>query len=312
MENKLTLSERFSSNVQIQYCAEVGKSNLSEYEQMLLQHLFIKINYTLIELEKKRDHNKNKLEYKWSNLNMEKLAIDSVNRIQLGLDALIPNHISPIAYKNKSGKYDLDLRIGYAGKLFYKKNISKEEILDIRIELVHETDQFIIHKKSKDNPIENYTFNINSPFDRGPVKAGFGYVVYKNEILNKLTIVTMEHFKKAKENSLSNKFWEPYSEEMMIKTIIHRTMDRVEIDPRKIKFEHFKAESEQYEIEEKKEIISFESEHKSLEQKEENEIKCKGAINMPLKESQFIALEGNTRESWDGYAKQKRDIDPGF
>jgi len=235
-----TTSQRFVEAVERQFRAELGSAlHFTQHEKILAQHLFVKIDSVLKELEAKRQESGNKSmpAYAWENINLSKLAIDAVHRINLGLDALIPNHIHPIPFLNKrTKKYDLDLRVGYQGKLFTRMELAVERPKDIIISLVHETDTFIPHMRSHSNPIEHYEFKINNPFDRGKVIGGFGYIVYDDPTKNRLVIVTPRDFEKAEKASQTNAFWgdDKWRLEMMRKTVIHRVADQIPLDPRKI------------------------------------------------------------------------------
>jgi recombination protein RecT len=174
---------------------------------------------------------------------MQKLAIDAVHRISLGLDALVPNHIHPIPYLNgRTQKYDLDLRIGYAGKDYYYRQMALEAPKDIRYELVYKTDSFSVRKKDEDNEVETYTFVAANPFNRGDVVGGFGYISYPDPLKNKIVIVTMDDFKKAQDAAGSDKFWGKWKENMQLKTIVHRTVTHIILDPKKINASFAKVE----------------------------------------------------------------------
>jgi recombination protein RecT len=201
----------------------------------LAQHLFVKIDMALKEAEARRNPATNKVPYSWAKINMQKAALSAVHRIELGLDGLIPNHIWPIAYyNNRAGVYDLDLRIGYAGKDYYYRKMALCPIVDIIYELVHENDRFTVIKKSINEGVESYTFEIPKPFDRGQVVGGFGYIMYQNPSMNKLVIVDNAAFEKAKSAAKSKEFWNNHSEEMKYKTIVHRTVKSIVLDPEKI------------------------------------------------------------------------------
>lgn len=87
-----THSERFAAMVERQFAGEVGNLNFTSYEKTLAQHLFIKVDAALAEAETKR-RDASKPAIAWPNINMTKLAIDAVNRVQLGIDALIPGSL---------------------------------------------------------------------------------------------------------------------------------------------------------------------------------------------------------------------------
>lgn len=231
------VSEAFTNSI----IREFGKSatggvNLTPYQKRLAQHLFIKIDAALKDLEKKRaDSGKNTAQIVWGNINMQKLAMDAMHRIELGLDALIPNHISPIPYFNsRLAKYDLDLRIGYIGKDYYRRQMALDPPLDIVYELVHANDHFKPLKKSIKNHVESYEFDIKEPFNRGDVVGGFAYLVYQDERKNKLIIVTDDDFKKSQNKAPSQDFWKSYPEEMKYKTLVHRATNRLQVDPEKV------------------------------------------------------------------------------
>ena len=146
-----------------------------------------------------------------------------------------PNHIHPIPYFMKAtGKYALDLRIGYAGKDCYRRKVALTPPVDIVYELVYEKDTFKPVKKGIGNEIESYQFEITSPFDRGAVIGGFGYIMYEDVRKNQLVIVTKADFDKSKKAAQSNTFWDNHPEQMQFKTLVHRTTSKIPIDPMKV------------------------------------------------------------------------------
>lgn len=243
---KATPSERFTSMVERQYTSEIGKLDMTDYDRTLLQHLFIKCDASFIEANAKLAQGKTPIA--WQNINMTKLAIDAVNRIRLGIDALIPGHLYPIAYFNGTTKqYDIDLRIGYKGEAYYIRQASMRPIRDIRIELVYSTDEFIVFKKGLSSKVEGYDFHVKHPFERGDVVGGFAYIEYEDEQDNVLIVLSKKSFDKYKALAGSDRFWGSWYEEMCYKTLVHRATSRVTIDPRKINIEALatvKAEEE--------------------------------------------------------------------
>lgn len=230
-------SVRFVNEVQRQFVAELGDSlKFSDYEKTLAQHMYVKIDAVLADLETKRT-DQNKPAIVWANVNLQKLALDTVHRIGLGLDALIPNHIHPIPYLNgRTKQYDIDLRIGYAGKDYCRRKTTYEEPVDVIYQLVHEHDVFEPLMRSARNEYESYIFEIQKPFDRGKVLGGFGYIMYQDPKKNKLVLVTAKDFEKAKKASGTDKFWaaDKWEEEMMYKTIVHRVSEKLPLDPTKV------------------------------------------------------------------------------
>lgn len=230
-------SQRFLTQVEKQFVSEVGSSvQFTEFEKTLAQHLFLKINETLKELESKRKNDY--APFKWENVNMEKLALDAVHRVNLGLDALIPAHIYPIPYWNKNvKKYDLNLQIGYKGEDYYMRQMAVEKPKDVTYRLVYENDHFKPIWKDVNSEKETYEFEPSeNPFDRGQVVGGFGYIEYEDPTKNKLVLVYPRDFAKAENASKGTGFWEEdnWREEMQYKTIVKRTLKHLPLDPKKI------------------------------------------------------------------------------
>ena len=235
-----TISERFTAMVVREFSSGAGMVEFGPLQRRLAQHLYIKIDMVLKDAEAKRldklaGRADTGVSISWTNVNMQRLAMDSVHRIQLGLDALIPNHLHPIPYFNgRTKKYDLDLRIGYAGKDYYHRGMALVQPIDIIYELVYETDTFKPIKKTAKNPIESYEFEIVNPFNRGDVVGGFAYIMYEDERKNKLILVTGADFEKSRKKAGSDMFWGPHPDSMKWKTIVHRTMKYIPLDPEKI------------------------------------------------------------------------------
>lgn len=265
-----TYSQRFTAAVVKEFGNEVGVIELSPYQQTLAKHLFIAVDTQLKSLEAKRlEKKQDKAPIVWQNVNMAKLALDAVHRVELGLDALIPNHIHPVPYFNKAlKKYDLSLDIGYAGKDCYKRKLAIDPPVDIIYELVHKTDTFKPIKKSAINQAESYEFVINEPFSRGEVIGGFGYIVQEDPTKNQLVIVTKEDMDKSKRLAKSDTFWKAHPKEMQFVVLVRRTTAKIALDPEKINasVHHVEvtelAENEMLKIEENanQEVIDIEPE----------------------------------------------------
>src|SRR5690606_11354912 len=177
----------------------------------------------------------------WHNVDRQKLALDTVHRVSLGLDALIPNHISPVFYWNsKKNCYDVDLSIGYVGRDFIAREHALEVPVGIVYELVYSTDTFKALPKSAARDVEAYEFEITSPFDRGEIVGGFGYIIYDDPRKNRLVLVTKRDFRRSQGSSKSN-FWQNHDVEMHLKTVVHRTATKVPLDPRKVNAAAFAA-----------------------------------------------------------------------
>jgi len=247
-----TNSERFVAEIERQFIAEMGEGvKFTDYEKTLAQHLYVSTVTALQKQEterQKRAKPGNGTPITWENLNCTKLALDAVHRINLGLDALVPNHISPIAYWNsKALKYDVDLRIGYAGKDYYKRKVAIKNPIDIEYHLVYETDHFVPIKRDSKHSQDNYVFEIKEPFNRGKVVGGFGYIIYDDPTENKLVLVEKKEFDKARAYAQTDKFWEKHPIDMMYKTLVHRVTKQIPVDPAKVNKSYLFVEDQETE-----------------------------------------------------------------
>lgn len=268
-EQKQLPAQQFISK--IGYCWDAEFNNELKFDnnqKTLGQHLFLKINQSFKELnEKWIDKGQNK-KISWDNIDTNKLLIDSVHIINLGLDGLLKNHLHIIPFWNKSkGKYDINLMPGFMGKDFYRRKVAPIEPLNIIYELVFETDFFKAIKKDKDHKIETYEFCINEPFKRGKIIGGFGYIEFENQSLNKLITVSEDDFVRYSSKSKQKYFWDENPIEMRYKTIVHRTTEKLQEDPNKVNQSYFKIENEEFKGEdsekidnEKVELIDFDKE----------------------------------------------------
>ena len=246
-----TDAERFTNMVIREFSGTVGTGlQMTAYQQKLAQHLFLKVDATLKELEAKRlsKSNPTGTPITWANINMPKLAIDAVHRVDLGLDALIANHVHPIPYFNgKLQKYDLDLRIGYVGKDYYRRKFAREQPVNVIYELVYETDKFKPIKKGFKNDCDSYEFEITNVFDRGKVIGGFGYIMFEDPRKNVLVTIGPKQFNRSKAAAKANEFWERDEESMQFKTLVHRTMDKLPSDPEKVNESFLAVQAEEAE-----------------------------------------------------------------
>lgn len=238
-----TQGEKFTNLVVREFGSTIGDSlDMTPYQRHLAQHLFIKIDATLKDLEAKRTGDRQPVA--WSNINLNRLAIDAVHRIDLGLDALIANHIHPIPYWNsREGKYNLDLRIGYVGKDFYRRRMAVDEPQNIIYELVYSADRFVPIKRTLNNAIESYEFEVTTPFDRGEIVGGFGYIVYADSHKNQLVIVTEKDFQKSMARAKTQDFWTQNPVEMRYKTLVLRVTEKLQVDPRKVNESYLTVEA---------------------------------------------------------------------
>lgn len=252
--SQLTISEKFVSKVEKQFVAEMGEPlSWTPLQRALAQHLFVKIDSALQALELKRfraPSKKSDPAITWEHVNMTKLAMDAVSRVTLELDAAIPNHIHVIPYLNgTTKKYDVDLRVGYMGVDHCRRKFAVDPVVDIRYQLVHETDRF---SHGVRNGIAYVEFEQTSPFNPGEVVGGFGYITYDDPRKNKVVIVEYREFEKAMKASKGTEFWggiqaayedgkrvagefdEKFRKEMQFKTVVHRVCAKIALDSSKV------------------------------------------------------------------------------
>jgi recombination protein RecT len=273
MENKavvkqnMSISTRFTNKIMQEFSGTIGDGvKFDKEKKRLSQHLFVKIDASLKEADARRKPNATPVT--WENVNMQKLALDAVYRIELGLDALIENHISIIPYFNgKLQKYDVDLRIGYSGKDYYRQKFAIDPPKKIIYHLVHETDELTFTPQDSENPIEKYTFKVPNPLKRGAVIGGFGYMVYEDETKNKFIPVSMAEILRAEKSAQSKKFWDPFRDRMQYKTLVNIVTHgrNLPTDPAKVSESYFKVEhQEAIEAGEKEEVETIEISHSEV------------------------------------------------
>lgn len=260
----LAMSERFTNQVLKEFGNNVvGAIQVTDYQRQLIQGYFIGIDRALKKAEedrlRKNAGNKDKqydntLPVVWANVNLNDLALDVVHYAKMGLDMMQDNHLAPVPYKNKkTQKYDLTLMPGYNGIQYIAEKYAVEKPLMVTVELVYSTDTFKPIKKSKDNRVESYEFEINNAFDRGSIVGGFGYIEYADPVKNKLIIMTIKDIEKRKPKYAAAEFWggkkvewvdgkkqevetEGWYEEMVLKTVKREAYSAKHIprDPKKI------------------------------------------------------------------------------
>jgi len=243
---KPTVAESFVAKVMKHFTAQLGDMvEWGPYQRMLAQHLYIKIDNSLKELQSKGKA------VHWGNVNMVKLAVDAVHVVNLGLDGLLRNHVDVIPYKNgaltnASGTtmYDLAIRPGYRGKLYSYQRASTKPIRRVIVQLLFEGDTFV----PKFSPSgDSYEYVPKDVFREDEnIVGGFTFLAYEDERNNKLVPVTMRDFKKSQSSSkarvttttnedgevvTSGNFWKDWYPEMCEKTCVHRGMDAVELSP---------------------------------------------------------------------------------
>lgn len=251
----LTYSEMFTQAVQKEFVSKAGKLELTSFQEKLIQNYFIKLDQVLKDSEKKRlmksEQNRDATPIIWQTVNMEKLSLDVVAFSSLGLDPCQKNHLSFIPFKNNStGKYDINLMIGYVGMELKAKKYGYDVPDLVITELVYSTDIFKQFKKDHNNKIENYSFEVTNDFDRGDIIGGFYYKSYFDDPeKNSIRVLSRKDIEKRKPKYASTEFWggekkkygsnemevvEGWEDEMFLKTIKRAAYDSIPIDSAKI------------------------------------------------------------------------------
>ena len=266
-ENKLvnvepTVSERFIGKVigECKAAASNAQFEVSESQRKLIQEYFHGIDAALMAAETKRAGqvesgwaNASPVPVTWANVNLNRLALDSMYYSRLGLSMQAPNTLHPIPYFNrKTNKYDVNFMLGYRGKGFIAKKYAFYPFKNIIFELVYANDKFEVAKKAGfDDDGDKYTFTISNPFDRGDVVGGFGYVQYEDSTMNRLYTMSLKEILKRKPKNASVEFWggektvwnkgqkhietvEGWPEEMMLKTVMRYVYGKIDINPSKV------------------------------------------------------------------------------
>lgn len=255
-----TVSERFTNLVMREFSGSVGKVDVTEAQRSLIQGYFMGCDKAIKNSEKDRvaknewSNNKNEVPYSWNNVIIdETLAQEIVVNAKLGLDMTVPNHVSPILFKdNKTNKYAFTFMRGYRGKELIAKKFAFQSFEDVRVELIYSSDTFKPVKKDSKHDHDDYEFEINNPFDRGTVVGGFAYVTYEDAKNNTLYMMTAKDIEKRKPKYASANFWggmkkvkdyktgkyseekiEGWYEEMCLKTISNYVYSRIALDPAK-------------------------------------------------------------------------------
>lgn len=259
-----TAAQNFTKRIEKQFAGELGQSvQWSPVQQRLAQHLFIKIDGQLRALETKRAGNRKKQDeppIAWANVNMHKLTLDAVHRVNLGLDALIANHIHVIPYLNtRTRLYDVDLQIGYTGLDHCHRTFARENPIDVTYQLVYEGDHFSIDRSAG---WEQPLYEPKDYFNPGNVIGGFGYIQYEEPRKNRVIVVPYREFEKAMKASKGVEFWggvqkewkdgklvegefdEKFFNEMCYKTVVKRVVAKIPLDPEKVNAVSWNAISE--------------------------------------------------------------------
>jgi len=259
---------RFTEMVLKEMTTLSGGVEPTNLQKKLMQSYFIKMSSTLDLLETKRmaktEQYREEIPYSWANVNLPDLTQKVVAYTAISLDPLQKNHISLIPYLNKhTKKYDVGFLDGYVGKELKAKKYGYD-VPDLFVhEIVYSNDTFKMYKKSKDNKIEDYKFEVaENAFDRGEVVGGFYAHIWfdkpEKNIVKEFSKTAIEKRRPAK---ASAEFWggdkevtvwkvnpdnntkyqaketitvEGWYDEMCLKTIKRASYDAIAIDSEKI------------------------------------------------------------------------------
>ncbi len=238
-QDQKSIAKRFTDKVLAEVISNSDNGiSVPVSRKKLIQGYFVAIDRALQKAEETRlDKKKGGLPYNWNNVNLDSLALDVMYYSKLGLDMQQQAHLYPIPYKNnRTGKYDINLMMGYAGKELITKKYALDKPLNITFELVKATDKFEPIKKDRDNNVESYKFEITNPFDRGDVIGGFAYIEYSDPSKNKLIIMSLAEILKRKPKYASPQVWGTWNEDMYLKTLKRAVYHSkyIPLDPAKI------------------------------------------------------------------------------
>ncbi len=264
---QLSPSARFTEMV-VREMAGVGIMKPTEFQKKLAQNYFVKLDSQLKDLEQKRQGKsadyQEEIPYSWQTVNMAKLAQDVAAFTSIGLDPMLKNHVSLIPYANGVTKvYDIGFLDGYVGKELKVKKFGYD-VPDMFVhELVYENDTFELFKKSAKNKIEDYNFEITTPFDRGElVGAFYAHIWFDKPEKNTVVAWNRAQIEKRKPKKAATEFWggtkkqkvwvdnpkqagkkmqveqeviiEGWFDEMCLKTIKRASYEAIAIDSEKI------------------------------------------------------------------------------
>jgi len=268
-----TQAERFTDMVVREFSQNAGEVvKLTDFQKRLCTSYFIAVDNSLKKAEVKRlakkEEYRDPLPLTWDNVNMNPLAIDVVACARIGLDPAQNNHVAVIPYKNNSiNKYDINFTVEYKGCQLKatKYGLDSETPDDVIIELKYKNDIFKVHKKDKNNPVENYEFSMVDPFNRGGIEGGFYYYnFFKTPEKNFIKVVDVAWIEKRKPKTASAEFWggvkdkwekgkdgknikvpggeqiEGWYDEMCYKTIYRAAYNAITIDSQKIDNDYMK------------------------------------------------------------------------
>lgn len=221
VENQIVLAPaNFVNAIKSKFSAIVGGVPVTEKDMGLMFGYLACINNSLAE---------NQISF--SEIDQNALARDLAYKARLGLDMQLPNYLYFVPYRSKkNGIVTVSLQNGYKGEIYLAMKFAKETPVNIRAELVYETDNFSIVKSDADHKGDDYIFEITDPFNRGKIKGGFGYIEYENPAKNVLIVMSEADILRHKPPYATTQFWGEWKEEMYLKTVIKKICKRIVLD----------------------------------------------------------------------------------
>jgi recombination protein RecT len=226
---KLEDSERFAMDVLRKFGASPISVDVPERQKQLIQGYFLAIRKVCATQKIPLD----------ALIFDSSLAEDLLNCARLGLDMREDAHLYPVPYRdNNSGRYTITLIRGYNGIKYIAQKYALDPPVNVTCELIYETDQFRVVKKSGNNAVEEYGWEITNPFARGDIVGGFGYIEYSDKRKNKIVLMSKAEMDKRRKTAKSDKFWEPWTKEMYDKTLIRHVYSakHIQRDPLKVDY----------------------------------------------------------------------------
>lgn len=236
---ELTMSQRFVNMVMAELASSFGGlANVTEKQKELIQGYFVKTDEVIRNAKLRDGYPK----VTWNNVDLKRYAEDLKHYAQQGLDMRQKNTLFPIPFYDPDNKqYIINLMEGYNGIRYMAKKHAIDPPISDTIEIVYSKDRFEPMKKSFDNPVENYVFEVTDPFDRGEIIGGFVYLGFENPANNKLIIMSIKEILKRRPYHGNVNFWgndqkEGWRKEMVFKTLIREGFSEkyLPIDPDKV------------------------------------------------------------------------------
>lgn len=223
---EITLPERFTNAIVSAYSDVAKGVGMTVEQKQLVANYYIKLD------EMFRDP---KVNIKWNQVRIPELAKTLAHMAKLGLDMSL-DQLSFLPFKNgNTGTYNLVPCISKHGYWYIAKNFALDVPSNYVVELIYSNDTFSVIKKDVNHECDSYVFEIKSPFNRGDIVGGFGYLEYSDKSKNKLFVMPEEEILGYKPPYANNTFWTGNNKKKMYeKVIAKQLLKTVERDPKKV------------------------------------------------------------------------------